>query len=221
MCGRFTLTLDAATLQSIFRQFIIPAEVQPRYNIAPGQPILAVPNGGERRAEHFLWGLVPSWAKDPRRYRFINARAETAAQKPAFRAAFRRRRCLVVADGFYEWQGSGKQRRPHYFTLQGQQPFAIAALWETWQGPHGEELDGCALLTTQANAVVAPVHARMPVILPPEAFAAWLTPGEVPPQHLQSLLKPFPAEAMQGWPVSTEVNSPHNDAPHLIAAATP
>ena len=221
MCGRFTLTLDARGLAEAFAQFTWPPEIQPRYNIAPGQPILAVPNDGSGQATHFLWGFVPAWAKDPRRYRFINARAETAAQKPAFRNAFRRRRCLVFADGFYEWHGSGKQRQPYYFTLRGRAPFAIAAIWETWHGPHGEAFDGCALLTTQANAVVAPIHARMPVILPPAAFAAWLTPGEAPPERLQSLLQPYPAEAMQVWPVSTAVNSPRTDAPHLIEAIAP
>ena len=222
MCGRFTLTLDAATLQRIFRQFIIPPEVQPRYNIAPGQPILAVPNTEVWRAEHFLWGLVPSWAKDPRRYRFINARAETAAQKPAFRAAFRRRRCLVLADGFYEWQREGRKRtRPYYFTLADRRPFAIAGLWERWESTDGSVILGCALLTTHANALVEKVHDRMPVILPPEAWETWLRPGEHTPAALQPLLRPYPAEAMRMWPVSPEVNSPRVDAPHLIEAQTP
>ncbi len=222
MCGRFTLTLDAATLQRIFRQFIIPPEVQPRYNIAPGQPILAVPNTAERRATHFLWGLVPTWAKDPRRYRFINVRTETAAQKPAFRAAFRRRRCLVLADGFYEWQRSGKKRtQPYYFTLADRQPFAIAALWERWESADGSVILGCALLTTRANALVKRVHERMPVILPPEAWETWLHPGEQPAGALETWLRPYPAEGMQMWPVSSEVNSPRRDAPHLIEAYTP
>ncbi len=222
MCGRFTLTLDAAALQRIFRQFIIPPEVQPRYNIAPGQPILAVPNTADRRAEHFLWGLVPAWAKDPRRYRFINVRAETAGQKPAFRAAFRRRRCLVLADGFYEWQRSGKKRtQPYYFTLADRQPFAIAALWERWEGADGSVILGCALLTTRANALVKQVHERMPVILPPAAWETWLHPGEQPVQALEAWLRPYPAEAMQMWPVSPEVNSPRSDAPHLIEAYAP
>ncbi len=221
MCGRFTLTLNTQALEEAFRGFSFPPNVQPRYNIAPGQPILAIPNDGSRRATHFLWGFVPAWAKDPRRYRFINARAETAAQKPAFRAAFQRRRCLVLADGFYEWRREGKQRQPFYFSLKNRAPFAIAALWETWQGADGSEITGCALLTTQANPLVGAVHHRMPVILPPEAYAVWLSPAGQPPQRLQTLLRPYPAKAMQAWLVTTEVNSPRNDAPHLIEVVPP
>ncbi len=220
MCGRFTLTLTTEDLQAAFHQFVFPGGVQPRYNIAPGQPVLAVPNDGRFTAAHFLWGLVPSWAKDPRRYRFINARAETAAQKPAFRAALRRRRCLVLADGFYEWQRLGDSRRPFYFTLKNRQPFALAGLWEIWMGPDGSEITTCALLTTRANALVAPVHARMPVILPPETWEAWLQPGEVDPATMEPLWRPYPAEAMQRWRVSPAVNNPRVDAPHLIEAVT-
>ncbi len=219
MCGRFTLTLNTQALLEAFPQFTFPAGVQPRYNIAPGQPLLAIPNDGQQRATHFLWGFVPGWAKDPRRYRFINARAETAAQKPAFRAAFRRRRCLVPADGFYEWRRAhGKRAQPFYFTLKNQRPFAIAGLWEHWQGADGSEIIGCVLLTVPANACVASVHDRMPLILPPEAYALWLAPEPQPPERLRPLLRPYPAEAMQCWAVSSAVNNPRQDAPHLITA---
>ena len=219
MCGRFTLTLTTEALQHAFRDFIFPSGVQPRYNIAPGQPVLVIPNDGSGQATHFLWGFVPSWAKDPRRYRFINARAETAAQKPSFRAAFRRRRCLVPADGFYEWQReNGKRARPFYFTLKDRSPFAIAGIWEHWLGADGSEIIGCALLTVPANDLVSRVHARMPLILPPEAYERWLAPAEHAWQPLQTLLRPYPAEDMQMWPVSPEVNSPRLDTPHLIEA---
>ncbi|NPA92713.1 MAG: SOS response-associated peptidase [Chloroflexi bacterium] len=219
MCGRFTLTLTTEALQQTFRDFIFPDGIQPRYNIAPGQPILVIPNDGRKQATHFLWGFIPSWAKDPQRYRFINARAETAWQKPSFRAAFRRRRCLVLADGFYEWKREeGKRARPFYFTMKDRRPFAIAGIWEHWQGADGSEIIGSALLTVSANACVAPIHDRMPLILPPEAYDQWLAPGEQPPERLRPLLQPYPAEAMQCWPVSPEVNSPRVDAPHLIEA---
>ncbi len=220
MCGRFTLTLDGPQLQAAFPQFRVPAALRPRYNIAPTQPVAVVPNDGSRAVTFFVWGLIPSWAKDPRiGSRLINARAETAAQKPAFRAAFRRRRCLVLADGFYEWprRRGGSPRLPWRFTLRTGQPFALAGLWERWQSPDGSEIRSCTILTTAANELVATVHERMPVILPPAAYDLWLTAGEVPPTRLQPLLRPYPAEAMQGYPVSTRVNNPRVDDPACIA----
>ncbi len=224
MCGRFTLTLDGVALQQAFPQFRIPASLAPRYNIAPTQPVAVVPNDGQRRVDFFLWGLIPAWAKDPRiGNRLINARAETAAQKPSFRAPFRRRRCLILADGFYEWQrapGGKGPKQPYRILLRDGRPFAFAGLWERWQAPDGSEIYSCTILTTQANPLVAQVHDRMPVILAPEDYDRWLTPGEAAPEVLQPLLRPFPADAMTLYPVSSRVNSPQRDDPDCIRPLT-
>jgi len=217
MCGRFTLTLNGEQLQAAFPQFQVPAIIQPRYNIAPSQPIAAVPNDGSQAVTFFLWGLIPSWAREPRG--FINARAETLAQKPAFRAAYRRRRCLILADGFYEWprKKGPTPRIPWRFTLRDGRPFAFAGLWETWLSPDGSKVPTCTIITVPANEVVAAVHPRMPAILRPEDYAAWLRPDEAQPQDLQPLLRPYPAEAMRGYPVSPRVNTPRVDDPACIA----
>ena len=217
MCGRFTLTLNGEQLQAAFPQFKVPRVIQPRYNIAPSQPIAAVPNDGSQAVTFFLWGLIPGWAKEPRG--FINARAETLAQKPAFRAAYRRRRCLILADGFYEWprQKGPTPKVPWRFTRRDEQPFALAGLWEVWHAPDGSEVPTCAIITVPANEVVAAVHHRMPAILPPEVYAAWLQPGETRPQDLQPLLRPYPAEGLRGYPVSPRVNDARIDDPACIA----
>jgi putative SOS response-associated peptidase YedK len=162
------------------------------------------------------WGLVPSWAKD--RWagsRMINARAETIAQKPAYRAAFRRRRCLVLADGFYEWQRLDGKKRPYFIHLRSDRPFAFAGLWEHWQGPE-EELQSCALVTTEANDLMRPIHDRMPVILPEADYARWLDPSLDEPESLLPLLRSYPSEAMAAYRVSTYVNSPTHDAPACV-----
>ncbi|HEU4406796.1 MAG TPA: SOS response-associated peptidase [Polyangiaceae bacterium] len=220
MCGRVTLTTSPARIGEVFREFNLPLdlELSARFNVAPQQALLVVPNDGQRTARRMTWGLVPSWAKDAKGYQ-INARAETAAEKPFFRTAFRRRRCVVVADGFYEWApGEGKgPKTPWYFRLRGGEPFAIAGLWDVWRSPDGEERPGVALLTTEANGVVAPVHGRMPVILPREAFGAWLSTGEADASSLLSLLRPAPEAMMCAWPVSRLVNAPKNDGPELVA----
>ncbi len=217
MCGRFTLTLNGEQLQAAFPQFNVPAVIQPRYNIAPSQPVAAVPNDGTQAVTFFLWGFIPSWAKEPRG--FINARAETLAEKPAFRAAYRRRRCLILADGFYEWP-KGKKRTPKVpwrFLRRDGQPFAFAGLWEVWHAPDGSEVPTCTIITVPANEVVATVHDRMPAILRPEDYATWLSPEEISPRSLQPLLRPYPAEMMQGYPVSPRVNNPRVDDPSCIA----
>ncbi len=223
MCGRFTLTLNGVALQQAFPQFLIPAQVQPRYNIAPTQPVAVVPNDGQKRLDFFVWGLIPSWAKDPTiGRRMINARAETLAQKPSFRAAYRRRRCLILADGFYEWQRVDPGPKiPYRITLRDGQPFAFAGLWETWLAPDGSEVRTCAIITTQPNELIAPIHNRMPVILPPEAYDRWLSPEEQSATALQSLLRPYPADAMRMYPVSRQVNNPRLDDPACIEPLRP
>src|SRR5262245_7474343 len=178
MCGRFTLTAPRQALKNLFPLFDFP-EVPPNYNVAPTQAVLAVrvPHGQDKPAPALLkWGLVPGWADDPAiGNRMINARAETAADKPSFRAAFRKRRCLVLADGFYEWQKVGGKKQPYLIRLRGGEPFAFAGLWEHWERD-GRAVESCTILTTDANGLVKPLHDRMPVILAPQDFALWLDP---------------------------------------------
>jgi putative SOS response-associated peptidase YedK len=218
MCGRFTLATSVDTLAQAFALSERP-QSPPRYNIAPGQPILVIRQtaDGCRIAALLSWGLIPAWVKDPvGSRRPINARGETAAEKPSFRAAFRQRRCLVPADGFYEWQARAGGKQPFYFRVVGGKPFAMAGLWERWQGDNGERIDSVALLTTDANAIVAPVHDRMPVILPPSDYGQWLDPGEADSGQLQAMIKAFPARDMEAWPVAATVNRPINDGPGCI-----
>lgn len=222
MCGRFTLTISPEQLQQAIPGLSAPSEMAPRYNIAPSQPVAVVPNDGQRRLDYYIWGLIPSWAKDPAiGNRMINARAETLAEKPSFRAAFRRRRCLIPADGFYEWQQTPgqKAKTPFYIRLKSGEPFAFAGLWENWNAPDGSQVLSCAIITTAPNALMEPIHNRMPVILPPAAYDRWLESDEQNPAALQNLLQPFPAQAMIAYPVSSLVNRPENDVAACIQPA--
>ena len=219
MCGRFTLTSESLALQESFPWIEIPGGLAPRYNIAPSQPVAVVPNDGSNRLDFFVWGLVPSWAKDPTiGSRMINARAETLAEKPTFRAAYRRRRCLVLADGFFEWrqEATSKRKTPMFIRLVDGKPFALAGLWELWHTPDGSELRSCTIITTHPNSLMEPIHNRMPVILPPPAYPLWLQPGDVPSGELTPLLAPYPAEEMVASPISTLVNDPKNDRPEIL-----
>ncbi len=219
MCGRFTLTADTKQIQETIPGIVVPQDISPRWNVSPQQPIAVVPNDGKNTLDFFLWGLIPSWAKDPEiGNRMINARAETLTEKPAFRAAFRRRRCLVLADGFYEWrQVPGSKRKiPMYIKLASGKPFAFAGLWEVWHSPDGSVIPSATIITTHPNALMEPIHNRMPVILPQEAYDVWLTTGEQDPELLSSLLKPYPPEEMVAHPVSTLVNDPKNELPDCI-----
>jgi putative SOS response-associated peptidase YedK len=224
MCGRFTLTVDADTLKSALDLGDVPAELSPRYNIAPTQSIAVVTDSAERDVEMFRWGLIPSWAKDPSiANRLINARAETVAEKPAFRAAFAKRRCLVPADGFYEWEREdGRKKRaaiPHYFQLESKAPFMIPGLWEAWYpSPESEPLLTCTIITTNANEVVSSIHDRSPVILTGERMWVWLDPAATPAQ-LNDLLQPLPRDLMKGYRVSQLVNKPSNEGAELIRPA--
>jgi putative SOS response-associated peptidase YedK len=219
MCGRFTLISPGETVADYFQLATTPA-LAPRYNIAPTQPIAAVRisrEAGQRELTYFHWGLIPRWAKDPTiGARMINARSETAADKPSFRAAFKYRRCLVPADGFYEWQKVDGRKQPVRIQMQDGGPFAIAGLWEHWQSPDGSEIESCTLLTTEPNELLKPVHNRMPVIISPGDFDRWLDPGAQHPGEVQPLLHPYSSEAMTFYPVSTYVNSPHNDDSRCI-----
>ena len=230
MCGRYTLISNISELQGRFGFVMDGPAPAPRYNIAPTQSVLAVVNDGQRRGEMMRWGLVPSWAKDIKiGARMINAVSETAASKPAFRSAFRRRRCLVLADGFYEWRPApnkqarnnqeGKKRVPIYFSQKSGEPMAFAGLWESWQSPTGEHIRSCAILTTAANEFMAQIHRRMPVILSAETEPLWLDPLTETPANLEPLLIPAPAELLDAREVSPMVNNVRNDGPDCIADA--
>lgn len=225
MCGRFTLRSDPETLTETFPGFTTPAvdEMSPRYNIAPSQGVAVVANNGENRVEFFQWGLVPSWAKDPKiGNRMINARAETLAEKPSFRTPYKRRRCLVLTDGFYEWKAEpgSKSKTPFYIRLRSEKPFAFAGLWEAWSPNIDDDpLLSCTIITTSPNALMETIHRRMPVILEPDAYNLWLDPSDQPPKQLDGLLKPYPADEMEAYPVSRLVNRPSNDSPDCIAPA--
>lgn len=223
MCGRFTQFHSAKAIANAFQLPAVP-ELAPHYNIAPTQKIAAIlqpaPNA-ERQFRFFRWGLIPSWSKDSAiGAKLINARAETVAEKPSFRSAFRHRRCLIPADGFYEWQRQERQKQPFYFHLQEHQPFAFAGLWEQWQSPDGEEVETCTILTTTANDLLEPIHDRMPVILPPEDYNTWLDPELQTASQLQSLLCPYPADQMIAYPVSRAVNRTSFDDPDCIQPLT-
>jgi putative SOS response-associated peptidase YedK len=223
MCGRFTIRAPASVIAGQFALSGLPP-FTPRYNVAPSQPVPVVrlaPDGKRpgRELVWLRWGLVPSWAKDPAiGNRMINARAETAAGKPAFRAAMKRRRCLVAADGFYEWQsrGSGRRKQPYFIHRRDDAPFAFAGLWESWEGADHSYLETCTVLTTDANDLMRPIHHRMPVILPPENYVRWLDVSTSDAATLAPLLQPAPNEPFEALPVDTYVNRPDNEGPKCI-----
>jgi putative SOS response-associated peptidase YedK len=216
MCGRFAQKSPAKKIAKKFEVEGVPPLAE-RYNVAPAQAVLAVREASAAREAVFLkWGLVPRWAKDPAiGNRLINARSETVTEKPSFREAFTRRRCLVPLDGFYEWSRRGDRKRPFFFHLRDGEPFALAGLWERWEGG-GEPLETCTLLTTEANELLAPHHDRMPVILRPEDYGLWLDAGVRRSDLLRPLFRPYPHEEMGAYGVSLLVNSPSNDDPRCV-----
>jgi putative SOS response-associated peptidase YedK len=222
MCGRFTLTVDPSELQEAFAGYSFPPKFAPRFNIAPSQPVLAIPNDGRNAADFFVWGLIPSWSKDPAiGNRLINARGETVAEKPSFRGGFKYKRCLIPADGFYEWksQPDTKIKIPYFIHMKDREPFAFAGLWDEWQSPDGSSIRSCTIITTEPNKLMTGIHDRMPVILNQRDYAAWLDTAPQTPEHLLPLIKPFPADKMSAYPVSTMVNSPANDRAELVVPA--
>ncbi len=214
MCGRFALKTPIKTIADEF-EVTETALYAPRYNIAPSQPVLVVRLNKEtvkREATFMMWGLVPSWAKDPGiGQKMINARAETVAEKPSYRGPFKNKRCLIPADGFYEWQKLDKGKLPYYFHLKSGRLFAFAGLWEFWEDNKGNELFSCTLLTTQANETMSPIHQRMPVILKREQYRLWLDPATGTIEALRPLLQPLPSTEIEAYPVSSRVNNPDND----------
>ena len=220
MCGRYTLSTPSDLLADLMEVQETP-ELSPRFNIAPTQeaPILrlAVDPSPHREIELLKWGLVPFWAKDPTiGNRMINARAETVAEKPSFRNCFKKRRCIVLTDGFYEWQKAGSGKQPYFFRLQSRQPFGMAGLWDRWEEGDGQPLETFTILTTQPNELVATAHHRMPVILKPRQIELWLDPATDSGSAFGPFWDPYPAAEMQGFPVSTYVNNPANDTPRCV-----
>jgi putative SOS response-associated peptidase YedK len=218
MCGRYTLTSAPEAIRALFRYDEHP-NFPARFNIAPTQPIAIVRMvDGKRQFALVRWGLLPSWVKDPAAFSLlINARGESVCDKPAFRAAMKRRRCLIPADGFYEWQMTGKgPKRPYYIHARSGTPLAFAGLWETWMGPNGEEVETAVIITTDANSTLRPLHDRMPVIVSPEAFELWLDSTHVDARTAEAIIRPAPENLLLGHEVSTAVNRTTNDNPTLI-----
>jgi putative SOS response-associated peptidase YedK len=216
MCGRYRLSRHAEVLAIYYAEYE-GVDWDAHYNIAPTQNVPVIRQDATqpvRRASLMRWGLIPSWAKDATiGARMINARAETAAEKPAFKEALERRRCLIPADGFYEWQRKGKNKQPYCFELAEREPFAFAGLWDRWRASDGSSLETCSILTTTANQLLADIHDRMPVILSPTEYDLWLDPGFRDVAATTEMLKPFDAKLMRRYPVSERVNSVANDDP--------
>lgn len=213
MCGRFARGMSTYDMVGHFEIDEAPVEIAPSWNVAPGQVVAAVV-GSPRRLVGLRWGLVPSWARDPAiGNRLINARVETAAVKPSFRGACRSRRCLILADGFYEWRQEPQGRQPFHFRMRGGVPFVLAGLWERWQSGDGHTIETCTILTTAANGLVGEIHERMPVILQAGAYDAWLAAQPIAAPQWLEIAVPFPAEQMESWPVEPLVNDPRHDVP--------
>ena len=217
MCGRYTLTVDIDTVAKAFN--VAPSlQTSPRYNVAPTQEVVSILHDEAKHLDFLRWGLIPSWAKEESiGAKMINARAETLAEKPSFKRLLQGKRCLIVADGFYEWKQEQGGKTPMYFTLPDHELFAFAGLWDTWKRSDGQYIRTCTIITTQPNDLVAPVHNRMPVILPADAQEEWLDPVQHDTNVLQQLLKSYTASPMFVHPVSKKVNSPQYDSADLIA----
>ena len=220
MCGRYTLKTPVDSMVEAFEIEEYPSSITPSYNIAPTQEVAALVEVEEKRKlEMFHWGLIPSWAKDPAiGNKMINARAETVSEKPSFRSAFKKRRCLILADGFYEWQKTDDGKQPYYIKMEDDSPFAFAGLWEVWD-KYGEEIRSGTIITTDANDLMNEIHHRMPVILHPEDYGLWLDPDFDEKEALTALLKPYPSDAMEAYPVSRRVNKPANNEPSVLEPA--
>jgi putative SOS response-associated peptidase YedK len=222
MCGRYTLTTPGEQLQIRFHITHEIGEFQPRYNIGPGQLIPAIiSDKGENRLGLLKWGLVPSWAKDVGTgFKTINAKSETVREKPAFKRPFERKRCMIPADGFYEWKNDGNRKQPMRIVLKNRGLFAMAGLYDTWTAPDGSKLHTCTILTTRPNKLMEPIHNRMPVILRPEDESVWLDRERFDPELLQSFFVPYPEEEMFAYPVSSIVGNVRNDLPECIEPVT-
>ena len=219
MCGRYVLYSSSSRLREVFKAEFAK-EISPNYNIAPSLQVPIVRETDHKRKITLArWGLVPSWAKKINTgYSTINARAETLDEKPMFKQAFKYRRCLISADGFMEWQAvaHSKAKQPWFFVVKNQQPFAFAGLWDHWQDPGHANIESCTMIIIEANDLMRPIHDRMPVILPPEQWSAWLNTENTDIQMLKPLLKPYSSEEMEAWPISTAINNPKNNAKEYL-----
>jgi putative SOS response-associated peptidase YedK len=217
MCGRYVLSSTASSISKEFGLEQTLFSIQPSYNIAPSQPVIVIANEGVKKVIQCRWGLIPSWAKDPSiGHKMINARSETVAEKPSFREAFKKHRCLIPSDGFFEWRKEKGGKVPLFIHLKNGKPFGFAGLYSVWTSPEGDQLSTCTILTTTANKLLEPIHDRMPVIIPKEKREVWLDPAQHDRDILLPLLKPFPSEEMEAYDVTSRVNSPRNDAPDNI-----
>jgi len=217
MCGRFVLIADPNLIQQEFNLSAAP-DMAMRYNIAPTQTLPVIINDKADEVSYLRWGLVPSWAKDAAgAAKMNNARSETAAEKPSFRTPFKRRRCLIPASGFYEWQVREKGKAPMFIHLKNRDVFGMAGFWDVWRSPEGEELRTFSILTTDGNDFMQPIHDRMPVILRREDYALWLSSDDVPVEKLKALMKPYDSSDMTAYEVSKVVNNARMDTPECIA----
>ena len=217
MCGRFTTTIDLEEIARHFNIDVVEGDYQPLYNAAPSMQVPVVVGNQSRKLSFFRWGLVPSWANDTTiGNKLINARAETLADKPSFRRAYQQRRCLIPADGFFEWKKEKKSKIPYRIIMRNNAPFGLAGLWEVWSPPGGTPLYSCTIITTEANALLRPIHDRMPVIIKPQEYRFWLDTAIQEPFILNRLLQPYPPEEMDIYEVSPLVNSPLNNLPEVI-----
>jgi putative SOS response-associated peptidase YedK len=223
MCGRFARISSVETFAKLFAAGAIDA-LAPAYNIAPSQNLLLARSAAEggRELVTLHWGLVPHWSKGPDpKYSMINARADSVATKPAYRDAFKRHRCLIAADGFFEWKKAGTTKQPYFVRLRGGQPYAFAGLWDHWETAGQAPIDSCTIITCDANPLVAAIHDRMPVILPPRLYDTWMDPKQKDTRALAALLKPYPDTLMEAYPVDLAVNSPRNDSAALLVPVAP
>jgi putative SOS response-associated peptidase YedK len=217
MCGRFALTVDIEKIAKTFG-VEVTLETTRRYNIAPTQNVVSIMRNGANHLAELRWGLIPSWAKDESiGSRMINARAESLAEKPSFKGLLRSKRCLIVADGFYEWRQDRGSKTPMFITMKDGEPFAFAGLWDSWKTPDGQQIRTCTIITTEPNEVVAPIHNRMPAILLPDVRDEWLDPSIKDEHLLTNWLAPYPSDAMTAREVSRLVNDPKHDSPELLA----
>jgi putative SOS response-associated peptidase YedK len=220
MCGRFVQKSDLRKIAPLFKAAIVESDVQPSHNITPRQPIAVVMEKGQRKIVTMKWGLVPHWAKDEAiANKLINARSETVTEKPSFRDSFKKRRCLIIADGFYEWQGMGLAKRPFFICMKDEVPFGMAGLYDVWTSGTGEQITTCTIITTEANEIMKPIHHRMPVILDAKDYDLWLDVEKAVDANLQTILKPCDPGLLQTRQVNLIVNNPRNNSPECMVPA--
>jgi putative SOS response-associated peptidase YedK len=217
MCGRFVRKVKLHEAMDFFKAALIEAEMAPSFNIAPRQPVAVIMEDGKRKIVAMQWGLIPHWAKDEKNAnKLINARSETIGEKPSFKNSFKKFRCLIIADGFYEWQGTGRNKKPFFICRKDDAPFGMAGLFDRWQNPEGKVITTCTIVTTEANEIMKPIHHRMPVIIDPENYDIWLNPHEVDIAKLGKFLKPCNSDILKAFEVSLAVNSAKNNSDECI-----